>query len=199
LNSTDSALISVHVAEYSSLRNEINAFHAVEGQMMNFSIFLLGALIGFANKAGELSSPWFFIFAPLPFFLLGTFFGYTQIRIIQVASYLTRDLRLRLVAAIGRDDIWSWEDFRRNRQLVDRQLVICPASGLAHVLSLLRWLLFVWPVALPIFLLCNNSIRTKLTDPLQISLTCLDFILFVLLAVFAWYCVRKLPQKVIQL
>lgn len=193
MNSTDSALISVHAAEYSSLRSEINAFHAVEGQMMNFSIVLSVALIGFASKSDELSRPWFFIVSPLPFFLLGTFFGYTQIRIIQVASYLTTDLRPRLVAAIGRNDIWSWEDFRRNQQDIS-----CPASSLAQVLSLLRWLLFGWPVLLPIWLLCNKSLRTKLTDPFQISLICLDFILFVLLLVFALYCDRKLPQKVIQ-
>ncbi len=101
MNPAEAALISIHTTEYSSLRTEINAFHATEGQIMNFSIALLGALIAFAAKGGAVFNPLVLIFAPLPFFLLGTFFGYTQIRIIQVASYLNKDLRPSSVCCVG--------------------------------------------------------------------------------------------------
>ncbi len=191
MNPAEAALISIHTTEYSSLRTEINAFHATEGQIMNFSIALLGALIAFAAKGGAVFNPLVLIFAPLPFFLLGTFFGYTQIRIIQVASYLNKDLRLRIISVLGRDDIWYWEEFRRNHRPS-----MCPVNNLATFLSLLRWLLFIWPVSLPIFLISNSSMRSTMTNPALSWLIYSDFMLFFLLLAFGLYCVTKLPDKV---
>lgn len=189
MNPAEKELVSVHTAEYSSLRTEINAFHATESQIMNFSIALIGILIGFSTKATL--PPLVFILAPLPFLLLGTFFGYTQIRIIQVASYLNKDLRERVISALGRDDVWYWEPFRRNFRPVK-----CPVTGLSTFLSMLRWLLFIWPVALPIILLRKDSLRSQMS-PVLCSFVYVDFVLFLLLAVFGWYCSTRLPAKVL--
>src|SRR6266567_9557948 len=98
MNPIDTALVSAHLAEYSALRAEINAFHAIEHQTLNFNIAILAALIGVLFKGLDVAKygPLIFLLAPIPFLLLGFFFGYAQMRIVQVAAYLNRQLRCRI-------------------------------------------------------------------------------------------------------
>src|SRR5258708_22527640 len=146
MNPSDTALLQVHLAEYSALRNEINAFHAIEHQTLNFNIAILAALVGFLAKAGGLSSyrPLILLLVPLPFLLLGFFFGYAQMRIIQVATYIHKQLRSKVQVVLDHDDIWAWEDFRRKEKRPGEGK--CPALTLSNSLGFLRWFLFLWPV-----------------------------------------------------
>jgi hypothetical protein len=191
MNPTETALLSVHVTEYSALRAQINALHATEGQIMNFSIALSGAFVAFAAKLNGTPDPLIFILAPFPFFLLGTFFGYTQIRVIQTAAYLNKDLRPRVISLLGQEDIWRWEFFRRNQSLTK-----CPMSGLANSLNLLRWLLFLWPVLLPVFLFFLSSAKTNMNN-WRWFVVYADFLTCVILVIFAVYCSRRMPREVL--
>jgi hypothetical protein len=44
-----SAVLTAHTVEYSALRDEVCAFHNVEGQIMSITIALIGALTAFTS------------------------------------------------------------------------------------------------------------------------------------------------------
>jgi hypothetical protein len=195
MNPSDTALVSIHVSEYSSLRNEINSFHAIEHQTLNFNIAILAALIGFVAKAEVITSyrSLLFLLAPVPFLLLGFFFGYAQMRIIQVAAYLNKQLRPRVVATLGRDDVWGWESFRRSDE--------CPVAIFANALSLLRWFLFLWPALVAgwaFFRPAEIKLSTISITAGEVRITAaIEVCFFLCLLAFGLFCASLLPKKVV--
>ena len=195
MNPSDTALVSVHVSEYSALRGEINAFHAIEHQILNFNIAILAALMGFLAKGGvdwSKYGPAVALVSPIPFLLLGFFFGYSQIRIIQVAAYLNLELRPRVQGILQHDEVWKWEDFRKDSRF--------PNRGLSDFLGFLRWMLFVWPILFPLWVWFYGwevqlPIGT-MTFCAEKGLVIVEICLFFLLIAFAVFCSGRLRKNV---
>ena len=103
-------LLKVQLAEYSALRAEISSFHSIEHMSISFAIAAFSAVIALLIKTGVtlddlLQSPANhkpdIALIASPFLFLGFFFGYSQIRIIQVAAYLNLRLRPQIVQLLG--------------------------------------------------------------------------------------------------
>jgi hypothetical protein len=185
-------LLKTHLAEYSALRSEISSFHAIEHMAISFAIAAFSAVIGFVIKT-DVSldqlirdharyQPHIALIA-FPFLLLGFFFGYSQIRIIQVAAYLNLSLRPQIVRDLG-EAVLGWESYRRSSD--------CPQDKLSTLLSWSRWLLFVWPLGLLIWD-ANWSLAPAPMD----RLFYVEILGFGLLVWFGVYCSRSLPKKVV--
>ncbi len=188
---TQDNMLKVYLAEYSALRAEISSFHAIEHMAISFAIAAFSAVIGLVIKTGvsldglivnHASYQPHIALVAFPFLLLGFFFGYSQIRIIQVAAYLNLRLRPQIVEVSG-ESVLGWESYRRSTE--------CPQDKLSTLLSWLRWLLFVWPLALLIW--CANW--TWATGPMD-RLLYIEILGFGLLLWFGVYCSRSLPKKV---
>jgi hypothetical protein len=185
-------LLRVHLAEYSALRSEISSFHAIEHMAISFAIAAFSAVIGLVIKTGvslELLirdrasyQPHIALIA-FPFLLLGFFFGYSQIRIIQVAAYLNLVLRPHIVEDLG-ESVLGWERYRRSSD--------CPQDKLSSLLSWSRWLLFVWPLGLLVW-----DAKWSLAPAPMDRLLYVEIIGFGLLLWFGVYCSRSLPKKVV--
>jgi hypothetical protein len=185
-------VLKTHLAEYSALRSEISSFHAIEHMAISFAIAAFSAVIGLVIKTGvslELLvrdhasyQPHIALIA-FPFLLLGFFFGYSQIRIIQVAAYLNLILRPEIVQDLG-EAVLGWERYRRSSA--------CPQDKLSTLLSWSRWLLFVWPLGLLIWV-AQWSLAPAPMD----RLLYVEILGFALLVWFGVYCSRSLPKKVV--
>jgi hypothetical protein len=115
-------LLKVQLAEYSALRAEISSFHSIEHMSISFAIAAFSAVIALLIKTGVtlddlLQSPAShkpdIALIASPFLFLGFFFGYSQIRIIQVAAYLNLRLRPHIVQFLGETAL-EWESYRRS-------------------------------------------------------------------------------------
>ena len=185
-------LLKTHLAEYSALRSEISSFHAIEHMAISFAIAAFSAVIGLVIKTGvpldllirdHASYQLHVALIAFPFLLLGFFFGYSQIRIIQVAAYLNLSLRPQIVRDLG-EAVLGWESYRRSSD--------CPQDKLSTLLSWSRWLLFVWPLGLLIW----DAEWSWAPGPMD-RLLYVEIIGFALLVWFGVYCSRSLPNKVI--
>jgi hypothetical protein len=185
-------LLRVHLAEFSALRAEISSFHSIEHMSISFAIAAFSAVIGLIIKTGVsldelLQNPSSYkphiALVAFPFLFLGFFFGYSQIRIIQVAAYLNLRLRPQIVQVLG-DEALQWESYRRSQDF--------PQERLSVLLSWCRWLLFVWPVVLLIW--CASWSWGVL--PID-RLLYIETIGFFLLIWFGVYCSWSLPKKVV--
>ena len=136
--------VAAQTAEFSAIRAEICAFHAVEGQVMQITIAFMGVLAGALAVADY--RPFLHVI-PIPFVALGIVFAYTQARIVQSASYIPRKLREQVISVLGaaggpRTEIWNWEVYRRSHE--------CPIRMLATWLNGARWLFFIIPSLFPL-------------------------------------------------
>ena len=185
--------VPVQLAEYSTMRAEICAFHGVEGQVVSVSVTLITALLGaltwaLGNGSFKIGDDATFIhLVPLPFLALGLVFAYTQVRIIQAASYVQKHLRPRIAAAvgIGHDDVLMWEIFRRDR-------ADCPVKALATALNSVRWLFFILPAMFPL-----TAWQRDLKSVGDFLLVIWDLTTLVVLIYLAIWTSIRLPHRVI--
>jgi hypothetical protein len=185
---------AAHIAEYSALRSEICAFHNIEGQVMSITVVLIGALIGFITAVLGQKIPDFTIGAdvpfihlvPLPFVSLGIIFAYTQVRIVQAATYLQRYLRTSVRALLNdpRDEVWRWEIFRR-------QAGEYPVRGLSTSLSSVRWIFFVGPSLFPL-----SAWHRELDNVGAFLILLWDLAMPALLIALAFWTSVRLPTRV---
>jgi catechol 2,3-dioxygenase-like lactoylglutathione lyase family enzyme len=184
-------LLKVQLAEYSALRAEISSFHSIEHMSISFAIAAFAAVVGLIIKTGVSLDE--FLRSPAthkpdialiasPFLFLGFFFGYSQIRIVQVAAYLNLRLRPQIVQLLG-DAALEWESYRRSPHF--------PQGRLSALLSWCRWLLFVWPLVL-LFWCADWSWGVLPMD----RLLYIEIIGFLLLIWFGVYCSWSLPKQV---
>ncbi|MGD0103033.1 MAG: hypothetical protein ABSC06_03230 [Rhodopila sp.] len=191
-----SDVLSVHIAEYTALRAEICAFHNVEGQVMSITVALIGALIGFvtAALAGQISGfkigddVMFLHLVPLPFVALGIIFAYTQVRTVQAATYLQKCLRVQVIEVLGppeKDKVWQWEIFRREGAQY-------PVRTLAIFLNSVRWIFFIGPSLFPL------SAWARHLDSVGAFLILVwDLALPIFLIVLAAWTSVRLPRRVV--
>lgn len=184
-------LLKVQLAEYSALRAEISSFHSIEHMSISFAIAAFSAVIALLIKTGVtlddlLQSPANhkpdIALIASPFLFLGFFFGYSQIRIIQVAAYLNLRLRPQIVQLLG-DTAFEWESYRRGPGFLQARL--------SALLSWCRWLLFVWPLVLLIWCAAWSWGVLPMDRLLYI-----EIIGFLLLIWFGVYCSWSLPKQV---
>jgi catechol 2,3-dioxygenase-like lactoylglutathione lyase family enzyme len=184
-------LLQVQLAEYSALRAEISSFHSIEHMAISFAIAAFSAVVGLIIKTGATLDQ--FLQSPAthkpdialiasPFLFLGFFFGYSQIRIIQVAAYLNLRLRPQIVQLTGEAAL-EWESYRRSPRF--------PQGRLSALLSWCRWLLFVWPLVLLIWCAAWSWGVLPMDRLLYI-----EIIGFLLLIWFGVYCSWSLPKQV---
>ncbi len=184
-------LLQVQLAEYSALRAEISSFHSIEHMSISFAIAAFSAVIGLIIKTGVSLDE--FLQNPAnhkpdialiasPFLFLGFFFGYSQIRIVQVAAYLNLRLRPQIMQLLG-DAALEWESYRRSPSF--------PLGRLSVLLSWCRWLLFVWPLVLLIWCAAWSWGILPMDRLLYI-----EIIGFLLLIWFGVYCSWSLPKQV---
>jgi hypothetical protein len=187
MSHTTQPTVTAHAAEYAAIRAEVCAFHTVEGQVISITITFMGvlaALVGFGDYKR------FIHFIPIPFVALGIIFGYTQVRIVQAASYLHAQLRNRVDAVLKADgvskpDVWHWEAFRRSDE--------CPFRVLSIWLNSARWLFFVAPALFPLTIW-----QRQFNDVGDVLLLGWDFALPILLICLAFWSSVSLPGRVVK-
>jgi hypothetical protein len=138
-------LLSVSLAKYGSLRQELFHRFQFQGQAFNFLIVVLTGLI--AVGAGQLEAGRGDLFDGLVLLipLVTGPFGYLylahDLMIFSIIGYIQRDLSQEVSQLLGRDV--SLADARFEH--------LSDAGLLAHrVLAPLRWLLFLFPTVIPV-------------------------------------------------
>jgi hypothetical protein len=188
-----SEVTEAHIAEYSAIRDEICTFHNVEGQVMSIAVAAISALIVIVLPVQDkvytfgTDTPFLHV-VPLPFVALGIIFAYTQVRIIQAATYLQRYLRPRLITLLGtgqaHSDIWQWETFRRTGAEY-------PVRSSATFLNSVRWIFFIAPSLLPL-----SAWNRELKDVGAVLIVLWDLALPVFLIILAVWTSVGLPKRV---
>jgi hypothetical protein len=191
----EKAQLTVHLAEYSALRDEITSFQSIEHQSIAFSIAAITGVIGLIVDTqikskvpiamhNYLERPEVLLAAP-PFLLLGFFFAHAQIRIVQVARYLDHDLRPKITALTG-GEVMEWETHRRKKVWRGEHLF-------AELFSGSRWILFIWPIVL---LFRDGAWKQSLSE-VERWLLPIEKAMFVALCVLGLYCWLWLPGRVV--
>ncbi|HEY3908313.1 MAG TPA: hypothetical protein VGM07_00305 [Stellaceae bacterium] len=180
-------VVAAHAAEYSAIRDEICAFHNVEGQIMAITVTMIGVLAAWLAGGGHYQA--YLHVIPIPFVALGIIFAYTQARIVQSATYLHRELRDRVVGVLteagdeqGR--VWNWEIFRRSNR--------CPIRILANWLNAARWLFFILPALFPL-----TAWKREFHTVGDVLLLVFDLLLPAVLIVVAIWSSTLLPGRVV--
>jgi hypothetical protein len=138
-------LLSVYLAKYGSLREELFQRFQFQSQAFNFLIVVLTALIAVGAAQVEEGRTDRFDALVLLIPLVTGPFGYLylahDLMIFGIAGYIERDLSAELSQVLGRDI--SLADARFEH--------LSDAGLLAHrVLAPSRWLLFVFPTIIPV-------------------------------------------------
>jgi hypothetical protein len=143
LNGNDlAAAVTVLVAEYTSLREEIGRHQEHQKEILQFGYAILPitgtiavAILG--RSTADLRPYTFGLLAfPLIYGLLAALFTDRTFRLMWVGDYLHNHLRPRMVAALGLN-VWQWEEYRRTSRWFGRPAVM--------LLDKARWLAFIGP------------------------------------------------------
>jgi hypothetical protein len=142
---TTDKLLSVYLAKYGSLREELFQRFQFQGQAFNFLIVVLTALIAVGAAQFEEGRGVGFEGLVLLIPLVTGPFGYLylahDLMIFGIAGYIERDLSEDVSQVLGRDI--SLADARFEH--------LSDAGLLAHrVLAPSRWLLFIFPTVIPV-------------------------------------------------
>lgn len=130
--------VDFYLAEYNSLRDEINLYHQQQKQLMYFALLLIASFLGFiSTKIQWIKGNDLILLAIPPFFIvLGMMFADRTVRIIRIAHYLDADLKSRINNLIN-INVLNWEDYKRNTTIVNKKI--------AKILDQVRWFIFLFP------------------------------------------------------
>ena len=120
--SNDDIAVDFYLAEYKSLRNEINLYHQQQKQLMYFSLILIGSFLGFiSTKIQWIKSNDIILLCIAPFFvILGLMFADKTVRIIRLAHYIDADLRNKIYDMINKE-VLNWEVYKRKTKIIDKK------------------------------------------------------------------------------
>lgn len=135
------------LAEYNSLRAEIEWLIEGGAKYQDFAITLLGLLftaIAWVTQYGTTLLIPTMLVIPFLFTLLGFLYCRQHEEVYVVASYLKDYVRPRLRSLVGDHSLWGWEEFkaRRSRELFKTKRGLSSSAGIVLVL---RSMLFVVP------------------------------------------------------
>ena len=139
------------LAEYQALRAEIAWLIEHGAQLQNYAIGLAIGLFPVAAFILDKQSPAFMIglllMAPLALCLLGLLYFRQHQEVYVIAAYITESVRPIISELSGRNDIWSWEDFKAARQtnLSDRSAIL--GIWKQKTILMLRLAIFALPAA----------------------------------------------------
>jgi hypothetical protein len=146
-------LISLFIAEYNVLRNEIDLYHNQQEGIVNFVIIVFTAMFGILgasivispDKSAETieSIAFIFLLFPIIYTLLSFFYLDRKLRIIRIADYVHNNLRKKVYDTCG-EYVWQWEVYKKSTKIFNRRLALW--------LDRSRFLVFFIPSIASIFL-----------------------------------------------
>lgn len=178
-------VISVFIAEYNVLRGEIDVYHHHQKEIMNFVFLVLTAMFAIVGASLALESKqlpsiaFIFLLFPFVYTLLSFLYADRTIRIIRIADYLHNYLR-RKVDEITGEYVWQWEIYKRHTTIFSRRLAL--------VLDKTRWLVFLLPSAISIFIFFSFA-------PSPIPLHQIALILWDIIAIFVCFAVMFITEE----
>lgn len=164
--------LTVRVAEYAALRNEITTFLALQGQFMNYSVILGGVIAGLAIKDRAALTPELLALLPLPFLIFGFLYADAKARILRVALYLQNELRPTLIDPAADQAPLGWETYIRGPS--DLKPFLATAERL-------RWALFFGPVVALFILSYLNPTSAQYSKAIDVLWTVAAFMFLFLL------------------
>jgi hypothetical protein len=173
---TTDATLSVYLAKYASLREELFQRFQFQGQAFNFLVVTLTALLAVgAAQFGEGHDDFIIglsLFVPLVTGPFGYLYLAHDLMIFGISGYIEGDLSRDVSRLLGRDVSLTDSRFAH----------LTDAGRLAHrVLAPSRWLLFVFPTVIPVVYAAFFTSAWK-TYPLSV-LFILDCVVIVVLLV----------------
>lgn len=106
------------IAEYNVLREEIKQYHSERNNFINFTVMLSAGFIGSiaVNKLADDKFIILYLIFPFFYFTLGLLYIDKSIRIIRLADYIHNHLREVFVKISNSNDVFDWENYKRNTQ-----------------------------------------------------------------------------------
>jgi hypothetical protein len=164
------------IAEFSAMRSEITTFITLEVQFLAVSVTFAGVLVGFAVHDWSAFRESLDI-CPIPFLVLALLYADTKARVLRAACYIQTKLRPQFVEA-GLSESLQWEEFIRTEY---------PARRHLEIIEWLRWLVFLVPAIVTLFLSVNRPPESggmNLTFFPVLVIIDLAFVVFVMWTIF---------------
>src|SRR3972149_7197310 len=140
--------LNAYLAEYKSLRSEIEWLIRDATQYQNFAIALIGAVITAIalvfDKAPTIILP-ILLVVPFIFCLLGFLFFRQHEEVYVIAAYLREYLRPQVRLLTKDNNLWGWEEFKARRSIIIPKAVFFKTLSTSKMILALRMLLFIIP------------------------------------------------------
>jgi hypothetical protein len=141
--------VDAHLAEYEALRNEIEWLIRDASQYQTYALGLIAVLPAAFALLVDTRQAWLvapaILVASAAFCLFGYLFFRNHQEVYVIAGYLAREVRPRVRALVGSDNLWGWEEYKAKAYGVLRQS--SRLGGLASLtfVVMLRLLVFLLP------------------------------------------------------
>ncbi len=202
--------LEAYLAEYQSLRAEMEWLIRGADQYQNLTFALIGAAATIfpwvLDKAPILLVPTLLIL-PLLFSLLGFLFLRQHEEVYVVAAYLSEYIRPRIRLLVGDSEAWGWEEFKdqRSREVLGRGPLAFFSKS--KIIVFLRSSLFVLPSVAALVIVVNGldfehlfqSMAQHLVLNILMGIWFLFDAVFVLLFVFHLWSQGDLPNRILRL
>lgn len=202
--------LEAYLAEYHSLRTEMEWLIKGGDQYQNFTIALVGAAVTILpwilDKAPSLLIPTLLIL-PLLFSLLGLLYLRQHEEVYVIAAYLSEYIRPRVRHLVKDSEAWGWEEFKAQRSKEAFGSGHLSFFSTSKIIVILRSSLFLFPSLAALIVIINSLDFQNLLQSLTHSLVLntlmgiwfLCDVLIVLLFVFRLWSQGDLPARILRL